>query len=281
MKLKRAKRARKILSFLRSAHGFKPPFDVLVDGTAIQASLNHGVALPDALPKVLGGNVRLLVPRAVVAELHVLGRKFAAAAKTARRLKVIDDDAAAASAADALVALVADGNARRRFVMTEDTDVRQRLAQLPAVPLLRFARSQTAKLLIVSCVGLAAGFHMTAPPLVGHRRAAISMMAPKSIEAAASACLEDGCSVDDVASLLQELKAESAALSKRNAEVLMVIGQLQALSQDPESNKGAIEKVVDAAARSFSLVDAFDFPGEPLGYTGKVGTTTRAGNALS
>jgi U3 small nucleolar RNA-associated protein 23 len=142
MKLKRAKRARKILSFLRSAHGFKPPFDVLVDGTAIQASLNHGVALPDALPKVLGGNVRLLVPRAVVAELHVLGRKFAAAAKTARRLKVIDDDAAAASAADALVALVADGNARRRFVMTEDTDVRQRLAQLPAVPLLRFARSQ-------------------------------------------------------------------------------------------------------------------------------------------
>jgi hypothetical protein len=109
-----------------------------------------------------------------------------------------------------------------------------------------------AKLLIVSCVGLAAGFHMTAPPLVGHRRAAIceprsglnlaacstillclvltarharadrapsAMMAPKSIEAAASACLEDGCSVDDVASLLQELKAESAALSKRNAQV--------------------------------------------------------------
>jgi hypothetical protein len=40
-------------------------------------------------------------------------------------------------------------------------------------------------------------------------------------------------------------------------------------------------QVVDAAARSFSKVDGFDFPGEPLGYTGKVGTTTTAGNALS
>ena len=101
MRLKRVKRARKIVSFFRSAHGFKPPYDVLLDGTAIQAALNNNLALPDALPKVLGGKVRLLVPRAVVAELHVLGRKFAAAARIARRLKVVnaDDDEAGSSAA--------------------------------------------------------------------------------------------------------------------------------------------------------------------------------------
>ena len=144
MRLKRAKRARKIVSFFRSAHGFKPPFDVLLDGTAIQASINHGVTLAEALPKLLGGRCHLLVPRAIVAELHVLGRKFAAAAKIARRLKVVDgnDMSSSSSASNALLALVADGNARRRFVMTEDPELREQLAALRVVPLLRFARSQ-------------------------------------------------------------------------------------------------------------------------------------------
>ena len=146
MKLKRVKRARKIVAFFRAAHKFKPPFDVLLDGTAIQASIVHEVSLADALAKVLGveaAKVRLLVPRAVVAELHVLGRKFAAAAKVARRLRVVNDEAASSgSASDAIVALVAGGNPRHRFVMTEDTELRDRLAALPGVPLLRFARAQ-------------------------------------------------------------------------------------------------------------------------------------------
>jgi len=145
MRLKRAKRARKIISFFRSAHGFKPPFDVLLDGTAIQASINHNVMLAEELPKILGGRCNLLVPRAIVAELHVLGRKFAAAAKIARRLKVVDGDndkSSTSSASSALLDLVADGNARRRFVMTEDPELRDQLAALRVVPLLRFARAQ-------------------------------------------------------------------------------------------------------------------------------------------
>ena len=141
MKLKRLKRARKIVAYFQAAHGFKAPFNVLLDGTAIQASLANEVDLSVALPKVLSGAVNLLVPRAVVAELHVLGRNFAAAAKVARRLKIINDEAAnSGSAADALVALVSGGNQRCRFVMTEDAELRERLAGLPGVPLLRFAR---------------------------------------------------------------------------------------------------------------------------------------------
>ena len=49
--------ARRLLSFLASAHGFKPPFDVLLDSTAIQASLIHGVTLEEA-KKLLGEKVR-------------------------------------------------------------------------------------------------------------------------------------------------------------------------------------------------------------------------------
>ena len=170
MRVKHTRRNRKLLTYFRAAHGFKPPFTVLLDGTAIQAALNHGVTLSDSLPRILGGQVRLVVPRSVVAELHALGRNFAAAAKFARRLKIVggrngdaampaddagDDDAdgaqqeppetkrgAAAAAADDLTALVAGGNPEHHFVVTEDADLRQRLSRLSAVPLLRFARGR-------------------------------------------------------------------------------------------------------------------------------------------
>jgi len=148
MKLKQARKARKLVAFFRAAHGFKPPYSVLLDGTAIQAAINLDVALADEVPKLLGGPVRLLVPKPVVAELHVLGKKFAAAAKYARRLKVLNTEGTAAaeqkfaSAADAVVAHVAGGNPERFFVMTEDAALRQRLAALPGLPLLRFARER-------------------------------------------------------------------------------------------------------------------------------------------
>lgn len=173
MRVKHTRRNRKLLTYFRAAHGFKPPFTVLLDGTAIQAALNYGVTLSDALPRILGGQVRLMVPRSVVAELHALGRNFAAAAKFARRLKIVggrnsnvevlaeedvghDDDAdgspepldtkrsrgAAAAAADDLTALVGGGNPEHHFVMTEDGELRQRLSRLVAVPLLRFARGR-------------------------------------------------------------------------------------------------------------------------------------------
>ena len=60
----------------------------------------------------------------------------------------------------------------------------------------------------------------------------------------------------------------------------MLIGQLEVLNLDPAANQGEIEKLVGAAARSFSTVDGFDFPGEPLGYSGTIGTTTTAGKSL-
>ena len=47
-----------------------------------------------------------------------------------------------------------------------------------------------------------------------------------------------------------------------------------------KADKNALAKVIDAASRTFSVVDSFEFPGEPLGYTGSPGTTTIAGNVL-
>ena len=40
MRLTRIKRARKIVAFFRSVHGFTPPFDVLVDGEKVPEMVN-------------------------------------------------------------------------------------------------------------------------------------------------------------------------------------------------------------------------------------------------
>merc|ERR1719222_128456 len=89
------------------------------------------------------------------------------------------------------------------------------------------------------------------------------------IENMAADCLEEGCPVDMVTDLLAELKAESAELTRRQQSILVLIGRLQVLNASPEENKSEIEKLVGAASRSFSVVDAeaFAFPGEPLGYS--------------
>ena len=143
MRLKRLRRARKIVSFFKTAGHFKPPFEVLLDGTAIQAALQLEMNLEEVLPKVLGDKVKLLVPKAVVAELHVLGRKFSAAAKFSRRQKVVPPvGGEEPGASAALMALVANGNPKRFFVMTEDRGLCHQIGELQSVPLLRFARGQ-------------------------------------------------------------------------------------------------------------------------------------------
>jgi U3 small nucleolar RNA-associated protein 23 len=143
MRLKKVRNARRRLAFYRATYGFQAPFNVLVDGTAVQTSINLNVSLDDEVPKVLGGRAQLLVPSAVLVELKSLGQQYSDAEKLARRLTPLpDEEAKAQSAAEALVRLVADGNADRYCVLTEDPSLQRQLAKMPGVPLLRFARER-------------------------------------------------------------------------------------------------------------------------------------------
>merc|ERR1712083_727112 len=59
------------------------------------------------------------------------------------------------------------------------------------------------------------------------------------VEDVASKCIEEGCPVDLLDDLLDELKAESSALTKRQQTLLILIGRLQALAgmDNPEKAK--------------------------------------------
>ncbi|KAL1510106.1 hypothetical protein AB1Y20_006438 [Prymnesium parvum] len=145
MRLKTKRAARRRLAFYRAAYHFKPPFRVIVDGTALQTSLNLNVALGDELPSLLGGRAHMLVPKAVVRELEALGKQYEGAAKIARRLKQLPS--VGGSAAEAVLSLVGEGNESKYCVLTEDRALQREVARMPGVPLIRFARE---KLIVAS-----------------------------------------------------------------------------------------------------------------------------------
>ena len=64
------------------------------------------------------------------------------------------------------------------------------------------------------------------------------------------------------------------------ASTMGMIVQLTELNKEPEANKNALEKLISGFGRSFGTVEAFNFPGEALGYTEKPGSTTTAGKSL-
>lgn len=52
MRLKKLRNARRRLAFYRATYGIKPPFTVLVDGTALQTSLNLNVSLKEEVRSI-------------------------------------------------------------------------------------------------------------------------------------------------------------------------------------------------------------------------------------
>ena len=124
MRLKQVRRSRKFLNFYRAAYGFKPPYHILLDGTAIQTSINTGMEIEKEIRKLLGAPVKIFVTRAVIAELHALGKKFASAARACHKFKILNVPGSAPSeAAESFLQALAEGNPRNLFAFTEDASI--------------------------------------------------------------------------------------------------------------------------------------------------------------
>jgi len=127
--------------------------------------------------------------------------------------------------------------------------------------------------ILLSCLAVANGLLLA--PLAARARA---MTVQMGVSEAAAACLEEECSVDTVEDLIKELTKESNSidmslpLSPRQSAIVSTIAQLKALGAN--ADKSVLSKIIDAASRSFSVVEGFDFPGEPLGFTGTPSKTS-------
>ena len=107
-----------------------------------QVACNLNLVLDTELPKLLGGRAFAVVTRAVISELRTLPKEFSQATAFAKRLPKIDTGGSsqAAAAGQSLLDVVSGGNPKRIMVLTLDNALREKLAAVPGVPLLRFAR---------------------------------------------------------------------------------------------------------------------------------------------
>lgn len=74
MKVKRYKRAQRFLTFYKNNFNFRPPYQVLLDGTFCQAALKNKINIAEQMPKYLGEEVKLLTTVCAINEVEKLSK---------------------------------------------------------------------------------------------------------------------------------------------------------------------------------------------------------------
>jgi len=140
MKVKRKKRAKRILTFFRFKHGFVEPYSILLDGTFCQAALNFKINLREQMPKYFSGAVELFTTRCVLEELKRLGGQVYGALKICEQFELVNcAHSPALTAADCLrqMCLRAKQPEQQQFaVASQDEKLLFDLRDLGGVPLL-------------------------------------------------------------------------------------------------------------------------------------------------
>ncbi|KAJ4842478.1 hypothetical protein Tsubulata_001835 [Turnera subulata] len=137
MRVKKQKRHRRAVRFYTVCHGFRQPFKVLCDGTFVHHLIANRIAPADtALSNILGAPVKLFTTRCVLEELKRLGKSYTESLEAAQQLMVARCDHEKLKTADACISeIIGEKNQEHFFVATQDTDLRKKLQELPAVPL--------------------------------------------------------------------------------------------------------------------------------------------------
>jgi U3 small nucleolar RNA-associated protein 23 len=69
MKVKRIKKAKRVLNFFHFNYQYNEPYSVLVDGTFCQAALENRINLREQFPKYFGCGVEIFTTKCVLKEL--------------------------------------------------------------------------------------------------------------------------------------------------------------------------------------------------------------------
>ncbi|XP_029447780.1 rRNA-processing protein UTP23 homolog [Rhinatrema bivittatum] len=138
MKIRRQKQAKKTLSFYKYNFGFRPPLQVLVDGTFCQAALSNKIQIKEQLPKYLMGDVHLCTTGCVLKELESLGKELYGAKLIAQRFQVRNcshvKNPVGGSAC--LFSMIGESNLHHYFIATQDQALAGKVKKKAGVPLM-------------------------------------------------------------------------------------------------------------------------------------------------
>ena len=159
MKIKRQKKAQRILMFYRNNFAFRPPYHIVLDGTFCQKALNNKINLREQIPKYFGDEVKLLTTACILTELEKLGESIdqllanefssflfcmVAGAAVHGALVIVKQfplrkcghEKDPISASKCLLSLVRRQNAEHYVIATQDFAVMAKLADRPCCPIL-------------------------------------------------------------------------------------------------------------------------------------------------
>lgn len=138
MRINRYKRVQRHLGFYKNAFGFRPPYQVLVDGTFCAAALKYKVNIRDQMPRYLGDEVKLCTTVCAVVETESLCPMLYGATLVIKQFPVrrCGHEKQPITAANCFHSMVRKRNPDHYMVATQDHDLSERLRALVGVPLL-------------------------------------------------------------------------------------------------------------------------------------------------
>ncbi|XP_059485046.1 rRNA-processing protein UTP23 homolog [Neocloeon triangulifer] len=138
MKITRAKRAHKTLSFYSNNFGFRQPYQVLIDGTMCFFALKNKINLQEQLPKYFASEVKLLTTQCVIIETEKLGPSLYGAMLIAKQFPLhrCGHEGNPQSGSTCLLSMIGKINKNRYIVGTQDRDLQEKLRLVPGAPIL-------------------------------------------------------------------------------------------------------------------------------------------------
>ncbi|KAM3728108.1 rRNA-processing protein [Dirofilaria immitis] len=138
MKVKRYKRAKRIISIYRYNFGLEPPYEVLLDGTFAMAALQNKINLREQLPKYLNAEVDIRVTNCVLKELEKLGSTLYGALHICKQFDVVNCPHQPIRTAVECIKHMARRmkHGTTYFFATQDNELTEALKQIPGIPIL-------------------------------------------------------------------------------------------------------------------------------------------------
>ncbi|CAI4226757.1 unnamed protein product [Auanema sp. JU1783] len=139
MKVKRVKRAAKILNFYKHHYKIAAPFKILVDGTFCMAALINKLNLREQLSKYLGGETHVVTTRCVMQELEQIGPDVYGALALCRHFDVVHcPHTPFKGANDCFIRLAKKAKTKgTKFIYaTQDPELTEKIHSVPGAPVI-------------------------------------------------------------------------------------------------------------------------------------------------
>lgn len=142
MRVKRLKKANKILAFFHYNYGFDPPYQVLLDGNFCQAALRSKINIMEQVPKYFSENTEMCVTDCILNELGNLGKELHGALIVARQFKSVKCPHKPLRTASECIAHLArrsksvDKKRPKYIVATQDENLLEKLRTTGGIPIM-------------------------------------------------------------------------------------------------------------------------------------------------